>query len=374
MKSWIMSFWLKRHDRNEWPDLSISQPDDACYVSIKDEHQFKRAIEEMCSEGFFKGHDYRYVQSDAAVRVPEVLYDDMCVRECCSHLQDEDFYEDLDNQRGGDCDLANTKELNGQNANYIEPRYLKGHIGVTKTDLQGEELYDDVACQRNDVTRPEALAALKIISAEPHYQNVRSDVTKRAVEEVCDGMEDTEDYDDIADPEQSLEDDYGIYEEIGDQSPNSRHAASTDEHPENCCSENRSSNTEEDIEREILHLADDELYEEIGGPVISQPVEDGSFKRPGNDESFEAELENGSVTEEGELEADDEPVYDEVGRLQLVESTTVHQDTAGYKELLPREYMPLRRDEATFNTRHTSYVKKDVAKLNNRRRNCNSKD
>ncbi|XP_078353413.1 uncharacterized protein LOC144638109 isoform X2 [Oculina patagonica] len=373
MKSWIMSFWLKRHDRNEWPDLSISQPDDACYVSIKDEHHFKRAIEEMCSEGFFKGHDYRYVQSDAAVRVPEVLYDDMSVKECCSDLQDEDFYEDLDSQRGGDCDLANTKELAGQNSDSIEPRYQKGHIEVTKTDLQGEELYDDVACQRNDVTRPEALATLKIISDEPRYQNVRSDVTKRVVEEVCKGMEDTEVYDDIADPEQRLEDDYGIYDEIAD----SRHATSTDEQPANCSSQNHSSNTEKDIEREIPDPADDELYEEIGGPVISQPVEEGSFTRPGNDESFEAvsceELENGSVTVEGEVEADDEPVYDEVGGLQLAESTTGHQDATGYKDLLPREYTTLRRDEATFNLRHTSSVKKDIAKLNNRRRNSNSK-
>ena len=49
MKSWMMSLWLKNHEKIEWPELSISQPEDACHVSIRDEDHFERTIDEMCS-------------------------------------------------------------------------------------------------------------------------------------------------------------------------------------------------------------------------------------------------------------------------------------------------------------------------------------
>ena len=373
MQSWMMSLWLKRHDKTEWPDLSISQPEDAYHVSIKDEHHSVRAIEEMCSEGFFAEHDYRYVQSDGAVRVPDDLYDDMSVKKCFSNLQDEDWYEDPAYQqpRGASCQFANTKEHTGLNAYSIKPRYQNGHTGVTKTDLLGEEPYDDVVCQGNDgghMRCLEELADLTVVSPEPCY-------TKRAAEELYVEVPYVEVYDDITDKDQVVEDEFGIYEEIGGQSPDLCHAASTDEHPSNCSSENYSINLEEDIEREITDPADDELYEEIGGPEISQPFEAGSFTNPGNNKIAEAvncgEVVNGMLTTEND---DDDPVYAEVGDVQLAESTTRHQDTTAYKELLPRDYMPLRRDQATFNPRDTSPVMKDVAKLNNRRRQHNSKD
>ena len=385
MQSWMMSLWLKRHDKTEWPDLSISQPEDAYHVSIKDEHHSVRAIEEMCSEGFFAEHDYRYVQSDGAVRVPEDLYDDMSVTKCCSDLQDEDLYEDpaYELQRGASCYLANTKKHTGLNSYSIEPRYQNGHTGVTKTDLLGEEPYDDVVFQGSDsghVGCLEKLADLTVVSAEPRYQNVRIDVTKGVVEDVHEEMTDAKVYDDITDKDQVVEDEFGIYEEIGGQSPDLCHAASTDEHPSNCSSENYSNNSEEDIEREITDPADDELYEEIGGPEISQPFEAGSFTNPGNNKIAEAvncgEVVNGMLTTENDDDDDDddEPVYAEVGDVQLPESTTRHQDTTAYNELLPRDYMPLRRDQATFNSRDTNPFMKDVAKLNNRRRQHNSKD
>jgi len=75
----------------------------------------------------------------------------------------------------------------------------------------------------------------------------------------------------------------------------------------------------------------------------------------------------------------------EIGSLQLADirlnhntegqSTPGNPDTPGYRELMPREYMPLRREQAsTLNPKETRPAKKDLAKLNNRRRRCNSKD
>ena len=61
IKSWIMQVWLRSHDKREWPDLSIRQPDDACHVLDTDKHPDKHNIDRMCSEGFFAKHSYRYV-------------------------------------------------------------------------------------------------------------------------------------------------------------------------------------------------------------------------------------------------------------------------------------------------------------------------
>ena len=372
-----MTMWLKRHHKKKWPNLSISQPDDACHVSIKDEHHSKRAIVEMCSEGFFAEHDYRYVQSDCAERVPEDLYDDMPVKESfqsCSDLQDEELYEKPVQRRGGGCYLANANELACPNASSFEPPYQNRHINVTKTDLEAEDLYDDISFQRNDgghVTRSEKHADPKVLPAEPRYQNLWDVFAKSQVKEVYEGMTDADDYDDIAGAEEIMEDEYGIYEEIGDQSPDSRHAPSTDEHPSNCSSEVKS-------EKEFADSADEDFYEDIEGLVISQSVQAVSFKTPGNEGNAEAvgcdefigNPENSLIPAEEEVTPDDEPVYDEVGGLQETENTTGHQDATGYKELVPRttEYMPLRKDQATCTTRNTSSVKKDAAKLNNRRR------
>ena len=50
-------------------------------------------------------------------------------------------------------------------------------------------------------------------------------------------------------------------------------------------------------------------------------------------------------------------------------------DTPGYRELLPREYTSLRKKQmSTLNPKDTTRAKKDLVKLNNRRRRCNSKD
>lgn len=398
MTSWMMSLWLKHHEKSEWPDLSISQPEDACHVSIKDENQSERAIEEMCSEGFFTVHGYRYVEWDAtAERVPEELYDDLKGKDCtqsCSDLQDEDLYEEPDRpfacQLRGGCHLRSPQERPDPNASSIDPRYKNVQIDVTKTDLQEEEpQYDDVRSLKGVVD-------MKVVFTKPRYRNVQIDATKVAVNEVTEVPSVDEVYDDIACEEQIEEDESEIYEEIGNQSPASCHSASTDERSKNVSSESYLSCAAEEAERETTDAEDDELYEEIEGAVISNSVEACSLKRPGNtgfNGSAEAvgcgvfipNPENSSVAAEGEALIHDDPVYAEIGILQLADrrlnrntgcqSTTGNPDTTGYRELMPREYMSLRGGQASnLNSKDTSPAKKDVAKLNNRRRHCDSKD
>lgn len=398
MTSWMMSLWLKHHEKSEWPDLSISQPEDACHVSIKDENQSERAIEEMCSEGFFTVHGYRYVEWDAtAERVPEELYDDLKGKDCtqsCSDLQDEDLYEEPDRpfacQLRGGCHLRSPQERPDPNASSIDPRYKNVQIDVTKTDLQEEEpQYDDVRSLKGVVD-------MKVVFTKPRYRNVQIDATKVAVNEVTEVPSVDEVYDDIACEEQIEEDESEIYEEIGNQSPASCHSASTDERSKNVSSESYLSCAAEEAERETTDAEDDELYEEIEGAVISNSVEACSLKRPGNtgfNGSAEAvgcgvfipNPENSSVAAEGEALIHDDPVYAEIGILQSADrrlnrntgcqSTTGNPDTTGYRELMPREYMSLRGGQASnLNSKDTSPAKKDVAKLNNRRRHCDSKD
>lgn len=398
MTSWMMSLWLKHHEKSEWPDLSISQPEDACHVSIKDENQSERAIEEMCSEGFFTVHGYRYVEWDAtAERVPEELYDDLKGKDCtqsCSDLQDEDLYEEPDRpfacQLRGGCHLRSPQERPDPNASSIDPRYKNVQIDVTKTDLQEEEpQYDDVRSLKGVVD-------MKVVFTKPRYRNVQIDATKAAVNEVTEVPSVDEVYDDIACEEQIEEDESEIYEEIGNQSPASCHSASTDERSKNVSSESYLSCAAEEAERETTDAEDDELYEEIEGAVISNSVEACSLKRPGNtgfNGSAEAvgcgvfipNPENSSVAAEGEALIHDDPVYAEIGILQSADrrlnrntgcqSTTGNPDTTGYRELMPREYMSLRGGQASnLNSKDTSPAKKDVAKLNNRRRHCDSKD
>lgn len=398
MTSWMMSLWLKHHEKSEWPDLSISQPEDACHVSIKDENQSERAIEEMCSEGFFTVHGYRYVEWDAtAERVPEELYDDLKGKDCtqsCSDLQDEDLYEEPDRpfacQLRGGCHLRSPQERPDPNASSIDPRYKNVQIDVTKTDLQEEEpQYDDVRSLKGVVD-------MKVVFTKPRYRTVQIDATKAAVNEVTEVPSVDEVYDDIACEEQIEEDESEIYEEIGNQSPASCHSANTDERSKNVSSESYLSCAAEEAERETTDAEDDELYEEIEGAVISNSVEACSLKRPGNtgfNGSAEAvgcgvfipNPENSSVAAEGEALIHDDPVYAEIGILQSADrrlnrntgcqSTTGNPDTTGYRELMPREYMSLRGGQASnLNSKDTSPAKKDVAKLNNRRRHCDSKD
>ena len=61
MKSWIMTLWLRNHDKSEWPDLPICQTEDACHVTDTEQHPKKEVIMTMCSEAFFGKHEYTYI-------------------------------------------------------------------------------------------------------------------------------------------------------------------------------------------------------------------------------------------------------------------------------------------------------------------------
>jgi len=360
-----MSLWLKNHEKSEWPDLSISQPEDACHVSIRDENHFKRAIEEMCSEGFFTVHGYKYVQWDdaKAERVQEELYDDVVWKDStqsASDLQAEELYEYVPSayQLRSGCSLRSPQELPDQNAFSVDPRYKKVPKKVTKTDLQEEEAYDDVRNIKGVVDS-------KYVSTEPR-------VTNTAVDMINEVLGDDETYDDMSDE---------IYEEIGNQSPALCHSTGTDEHSKDVYSESKNLYTAEDVEKKTSDLEDEDLYEEMPCAFISNTVKACGSKSPESSD-FTTNAENGSVAGKGKEQIHDDPLYAEIGSLQLADmdqnrgcqSTTGNPDTTGYRELLPREYMSLKREQAsTFNPKDTSPSKKDIAKLNNRRHHCTSK-
>ena len=333
MKSWMMELWLKNYEKSKWPDLSIIQPEDACHVSIKDENQ--TAIEEMCSEGFFTVHGYRYVQCDAtAERVPEELYDDITEKNCTG-ISLEELYEEagvpLACQLRSGCHLRSPQELPDPHAfpidpRYkniqVEPRYQNVEIDGTKTNLQEEELYDDVRSTKGAVDP-------RVFSTEPRYQNVQ---IKTEVGMVTEVPRDDEAYDDVLDKEQ-IEDESEIYEEIGNKSPALCHSAGTDKHMQNFGSESKYSYSAEDVGKETSDPEDEDLYEEIAGAVISNSVEACSLKSPGSsDESSEAvgcdeftsNPENGSVPAKEEVQNHDDPVYAEIGSLRLTDMQLSH--------------------------------------------------
>ena len=60
MNSWIMRRWLETHKKEEYPDLPITQENDAFHVLPKSRHPPEESIERMCSPGFFSQHKYKY--------------------------------------------------------------------------------------------------------------------------------------------------------------------------------------------------------------------------------------------------------------------------------------------------------------------------
>ena len=62
MNSWIMRRWLKTHKEEEYPDLSITQENDAFHVLPESRHPSEESIMRMCSPDFFSQHKYKYVE------------------------------------------------------------------------------------------------------------------------------------------------------------------------------------------------------------------------------------------------------------------------------------------------------------------------
>ena len=62
MNSWIMRRWLETHKKGEYPDLSITQENDAFHVLPESRHPSEESIMRMCSPDFFSQHKYKYVE------------------------------------------------------------------------------------------------------------------------------------------------------------------------------------------------------------------------------------------------------------------------------------------------------------------------
>ena len=57
-----MRRWLKTHKEEEYPDLSITQENDAFHVLPESRHPSEESIMRMCSPDFFSQHKYKYVE------------------------------------------------------------------------------------------------------------------------------------------------------------------------------------------------------------------------------------------------------------------------------------------------------------------------
>ena len=71
MNSWIMKHWLEIHNKEEHPDLSITQDNDAFHVLPASCHPPEESIKRMCSPGFFSQHKYKYVEGPIYFRLKE---------------------------------------------------------------------------------------------------------------------------------------------------------------------------------------------------------------------------------------------------------------------------------------------------------------
>ena len=77
MKSCIMTRWLANHDRSEWPDLNISQTEDASHVTDNMNGRSKDVVA-MCKNEFFTKHVYNYVDVPSATVKNDYDSDDYC--------------------------------------------------------------------------------------------------------------------------------------------------------------------------------------------------------------------------------------------------------------------------------------------------------
>ena len=86
MNSWIMKHWLETHNKEEHPDLSITQDNDAFHVLPESRHPPEESIKKMCSPEFFSKHEYKYVKGQVdfgpykeAYEDPARIYSQACV-------------------------------------------------------------------------------------------------------------------------------------------------------------------------------------------------------------------------------------------------------------------------------------------------------
>ena len=75
MNSWIMRRWLETHKKEEYPDLSITQENDAFHVLPEGCHPSEESIMRMCSSEFFSKHKYKYVESPMNTELDQTFED-----------------------------------------------------------------------------------------------------------------------------------------------------------------------------------------------------------------------------------------------------------------------------------------------------------
>lgn len=71
MNSWIMSRWLEAHNKEEHPDLSITQEDDALHVLPESRHPSEESIKRMCSPVVCSHYKNRFIEGPMDFRPKE---------------------------------------------------------------------------------------------------------------------------------------------------------------------------------------------------------------------------------------------------------------------------------------------------------------
>ena len=321
MLSWIMTLWLNKHEKSNWPVLPIYQPEDACHVTKTEEHPSKEDIEKMCSQGFFTSHKYWYVESvhrTTIEPVDEDLYESLPPNEdvpgptgsstVLLHETNDDTYQIMSTEEHtADFVESNDSISSHQAVEEIE----SGSVHRRTIETVGEDLYGSLP-PGEDVPGPTGSSAVLL-----HETN---DDTYQ----VMNTQEHTADFD-----------------ESNDNHSISSHQAVDEIHSgEGDCSmsqpEDASSVTlENNLQNQTKYFRDDKEYNDI---VAFSSSYYGDFCHAINTDQHPSDEASNKV--EDDLARFDIAKDDSKGDLIL-------QEKAGYKELaLPSEgYMPLRNDQ-----------------------------
>lgn len=144
MNSWIMQLWLQIHDKSKWPDLRVSQSEDAFHVIDTPLHPPKDDIVAMCSEDFFAKHSYEYqeVYGTPPISSSQSAGNEKCRKEMASAVV---------SVPSGDADDC-VEELNGD----MDPVNWQMHFNQQKEQPDAGNKVDDEnssVCEYEDVIR-----------------------------------------------------------------------------------------------------------------------------------------------------------------------------------------------------------------------------
>ena len=277
------------------------------------------------------------------------MYDDVTAEEH-SAGEEEDCYVEIEERSP---DLRQGSSTNEQPSNEItSPLDCESYYSYSEVDMYTE----------SQITEPED-----------------EDVETLGEARMCD---------DVTAEEQVAGEEDDCYEEIEERSPDLSQGSSTNEQPSNEITspldcESYYSNSELDTESEISDPVDEDLYEEIDDPKASEPAGACKFTDQGNNDSGNASCEEcyGDPRNGVSVVDEEDSLYEEIGGNHTADyagyesttgpqdqNTSKHPDKTEYTELTSREYMHLTKLHANFNSEGTNPANKDVAKLNNRRR------